>query len=141
MARIRAQAGVLGDRLHVLGPVPPDALHGLLSAADCGVVAIPPTPSQAFRTPVKTAHYWAAGLPIIIPVGVSDDHRIATDENTGVALRDLAPDEAARAAAALARWRSEDPATLRARCAAGAFTHRDTAAMVRTLRDLLLGQG
>ncbi|MBK8499399.1 MAG: hypothetical protein IPL52_11440, partial [Flavobacteriales bacterium] len=51
----------IADRIVLQPPVPSTELHRYLSAADVGVVAIPPSPSQAYRTPVKSAHYWAAG--------------------------------------------------------------------------------
>jgi hypothetical protein len=137
--RLRASGrhAFLADRLHVIPPVAPEALSRHLSVADAGVVAIPPTPAQAFRTPVKTAHYWSAGLPIIIPKGVSDDHRIAMEEDTGIAVADIAPKAAVEVAAAMQRWRQQDSAALKARCMACALAYRDTAAMVRTLREVL----
>lgn len=142
-ARIGAHplAAALAGRLDVLPPVPPEALHQHLSLADAGVVAIPPAPGQAYRTPVKTAHYWAAGLPIIIPRGVSDDHRIAVEEDTGVAVRDLVPEAAPEIIAAFQRWQAEGRAAVRGRCMRSAMAHRDTGAMLRVLRDLLLEQG
>ncbi len=131
----------LAGRLHLLPPVPPEELSKHLSAADTGVVAIPPTPGQAFRTPVKTAHYWSAGLPIIIPFGVSDDHRIAVQEDTGTAVKDLVPGEAPAVVAAINRWRAGGRETLRERCIRCARQYRDTGAMVRVLHDLLRQAG
>lgn len=128
----------LADRMALSGPVPAEELHRHLSAADAGIVAIPPTPSQVFRTPVKTAHYWAAGLPIIIPRGVSDDHHIAEQEDVGVAVEDLVPSEAGPVLAALQRWREEDPHAVRERCMQAAKSHRDAAAMTAVLRGLLI---
>ena len=127
----------LGDHLVVVPPVPPDRLKEYLSAADLGVVAIPPTPSHAFRTPVKTAHYWAAGLPIIIPRGVSDDHRIAEEEGTGIVVDDLPVAGNHHLAQQMERFGSMDAGMLRQRCMDCAFRHRDTSLTVDLLKDLL----
>ncbi len=90
-ARIRAHNAypALQRYLVLQPPVPPAILHQYLSAGDLGVVAIPPTPSQVFRTPVKSAHYWAAGLPLVIPAGVSDDADIAAIEGVGIVVPDI----------------------------------------------------
>jgi glycosyltransferase involved in cell wall biosynthesis len=124
-------------RIHVQGPVPPDDLPRYLSAADVGVVAIPPTPAQAFRTPVKSAYYWAAGLPLLICAGVSDDYRIVSEEGTGLVVTDLVPREATNVAHWCDGIGSGDREALRAACMASAEKHRDTRLMVDRLRTLL----
>lgn len=127
----------LADRLVVIPPVPPAELPAWLSAADLGVIAVPPTPSQAFRTPVKTAYYWAAGLPIIIPKGVSDDHWIAEQEDVGIVIDDLPLGNVEGFVRALSRYRSEDAEQVRERCLAAAVRHRDTPGMVTLLQRVL----
>lgn len=127
----------LGDRLLVIPPVPPAELPAWLSAADLGVIAVPPTPAQAFRTPVKTAYYWAAGLPIIIPEGVSDDHRIAFEQRVGIVVNDLPLNNMETFIKAMEGFRAEDPYEVRARCFATAEQHRDTAGMVTLLHNAL----
>lgn len=127
----------LADRLVVIPPVPPAELPAWLSAADLGVIAVPPTSSQAFRTPVKTAYYWAAGLPIIIPKGVSDDHWIAEREDVGIVIDDLPLSDPVQLAGALSRYRSEEATEVRRRCMAAALRHRDTAGMVTLLQRVL----
>ena len=127
----------LADRLLLIPPVPPAELPAWLSAADLGVIAVPPTPSQAFRTPVKTAYYWAAGLPIIIPNGVSDDHWIAERENVGLVIDDLPLGDVEGFVRALSRFRAEDAERVRERCLAAAMRHRDTRGMVTLLQRVL----
>jgi glycosyltransferase involved in cell wall biosynthesis len=125
------------DRILAIPPVPPVELPRWLSAADFGVIAVPPTPSQAFRTPVKSAYYWAAGLPIIIPRGVSDDHVVADLEDVGVVVDDLPTVDATALALACARYRSMDPMLLRQRCSQVAMKYRDTSRMVSLLKEVL----
>ncbi|MBK7943875.1 MAG: glycosyltransferase [Flavobacteriales bacterium] len=137
--RIEAHALALAlkGRLHLLPPVPPEELSKCLSLSDVGVVAIPPAPGQSFRTPVKTAHYWSAGSPIIIPVGVSDDHRIAMEEDTGIAVHDLVPDSVPMVIEAFARWKAQGADAVRSRCVQCARAYRDTRSMLRVLRPML----
>lgn len=137
--RIRSHAlyPSLRDHLLLHPPVPAAELHRFLSAADFGVIAIPPTPSQRFRTPVKTAHYWAAGLPIIIPRGVSDDHWIAEKEGIGIVIGDLPTIEPKGFNEAIATFMALDPGERRQRCIAAARKYRDTVVMEALLRRLL----
>lgn len=127
----------VAERLILLPPVPAVRLHEWLSMGDIGVVAIPPTPSQAYRTPVKTAHYWAAGLPILIPRGVSDDHKIAAAEGVGLVVDDLVGIDAPALAGRMQALLHGDRDHVRQRCMAAARKHRDSSLMVDLLRRLL----
>ena len=127
--------------LRVFGPVPPEDLPGWLSAADIGVVAIPPTPAQAFRTPVKTAHYWAAGLPVIIAEGISDDHVLVAKDGTGIVVDDLPKQDASVLANRCTTLLAEDRAALRERCMAAAARYRGTDGMVELLEEVLFAAG
>lgn len=136
--RLHAAADAIGlhERYTIVDPVPPEELPDYLSASDVGVIAVPPTPSQAFRTPVKSALYWAAGLPIIIPKGISDDWMIARDHRVGHVVEDLLRFDSEM----LKSWFStvtEERDELRQRCAEVAMQYRDTARMVQVLREAL----
>lgn len=54
-----------------------------LSAADIGFCGIRPIRSRRFSSPIKNGEYWACGLPVLIPKGISDDYLLATEENLG----------------------------------------------------------
>lgn len=58
-----------------------------LSAADIGFCAIRPIPNRRFSSPIKTGEYWACGLPILIPQGISDDYLIAQQEGIGFSFK------------------------------------------------------
>ncbi|MBP6392237.1 MAG: hypothetical protein KA352_15195 [Flavobacteriales bacterium] len=127
----------LEHRITLLEPVPPEHLADYLSAADLGVIAVPPTPSQVFRSPVKTAHYWAAGLPIIIPAGISDDWAIARDRGIGIVVKglpDLDVDDFRRE---LDRYATAPQHELMERCVRAAMELRDTGLMVDLLEKLI----
>lgn len=136
--RNHPQFTLLSAVLKVFGPVDPEELPGWLSAADIGVVAIPPTPAQVFRTPVKSAHYWAAGLPVIIPKGISDDHLLVAKDGTGIVVDDLPTEDASALGDACKALLAEDRAALRDRCMAAAARYRSTAGMVDVLAKVLL---
>ena len=129
----------LQHRVTLHRPVAPEQLPGLLSAADLGVIAVPPTPSQIFRSPVKTALYWAAGLPIIIPKGVGDDWWLAEERRIGIAVSDLPTLDASELRTGIDDLLEGDRSGMRDRCVRAAFELRDTGLMVRLLRAAMLG--
>lgn len=128
----------LADRMLLHPAVPPHELPRYLSAADIGVLAIPPTPAQVYRTPVKTAHYWAAGLPVLTPEGIGDDADIARTTRTGIVVSDLPDVDAQAVLAAYEELHKDGAQTLRARCVQVAMAERDTGHIVRILGDLLV---
>lgn len=61
-----------------------------LNAADIGVVAIRPVPSKKYSSPIKTGEYWACGLPVITPPGISDDSEaIRNNPDLGIVVNDF----------------------------------------------------
>lgn len=58
-----------------------------LSACDWGFIAVKPFPSKRYCSPIKTGEYWAAGLPIIIPDGISDDFELTQNNNLGITFK------------------------------------------------------
>lgn len=69
--------------------IPYDNIHDYISVADLGVVAVPPLPSQKFRTPVKTGLYLSCGIPYMINRDVAEDDLIAEKEQVGVVVNDF----------------------------------------------------
>lgn len=69
--------------------IPYDFIHDYISIADIGIVAVPPLPSQRYRTPVKTGLYLSCGIPYIINKGVAEDDSIAEIENVGVVVENF----------------------------------------------------
>ena len=138
LAALRAAPGfdTVAGRTVLLLPVAPEVLKDMLPAADLGVVAVPPTPSQVFRSPVKTALYWAAGVPILINKGVSDDWWIARERGVGHVLDDLAfvgPELLEPIIASVVA----DDAGVRERCVRAAYDLRDTGRMVAILSEAI----
>lgn len=130
-------AAGLEGRFTVKGPVDPEELPSLLSAADLGVVAVPSTPSQRFRSPVKSALYWAAGLPIVIAQGVADDWWITKERKVGVVVKDLADLDAAALSAGISQLVGSAAGPTQRRCVQAAMELRDTGLMVSLLRQAI----
>ena len=61
-----------------------------LSAADIGLVAVRQKPSKKYCSPIKTGEYLACGLPVIIPVGISDDYQKLVEKGLAVPVQSTA---------------------------------------------------
>lgn len=70
----------------LLKTVPHQEVASWLSAADFAITPVIPTPSKLYCTPVKDGEYWAAGLPVVIPPGISDDSEIIAANQAGVVV-------------------------------------------------------
>jgi hypothetical protein len=60
-----------------------------ISAGDIGLIAVPPYPSQKFRSPIKAGEYLCCGLPYIVCNGVSEDDVYAEKYKVGIVLDDF----------------------------------------------------
>jgi len=110
------QEGFTRDDFVVLGKVPYEEVADYISAADLGLVAIPPLPSQRYRTPVKVGNYLACGVPLLIPKGIADDDELTENEKVGVVVREFSVAEAKRIQPELDALWNEPEEQLRARC-------------------------
>ena len=95
-----------------------------ISAADFGLVAVPPMPSQRFRSPIKVGEYLCCGLPYIVCQGVSEDDWVAFRDRVGLVVEAFTPAEAVRVAPQLAAFLADDRVALRARCRAAGIQYR-----------------
>ena len=66
-----------------------DRIPSLLACADFAINPVKPVPSKRYCTSIKDGEYWAMGLPIIIPKGISDDSEIIRTTNSGAVLDTL----------------------------------------------------
>jgi glycosyltransferase involved in cell wall biosynthesis len=83
-----------------------------LSSSDVGLVPVRQNPSKRYCSPIKDGEYWACGLPIIIPEGISDDYIISTKENIGLVLSDMSRNSVIQCINELKEWRSNNPREL-----------------------------
>ncbi len=60
-----------------------------IGLGDFGLTPVKPVPTKLYCTPLKDGEYWALGLPVVIPAGISDDSQIIEDNKIGAVLRNL----------------------------------------------------
>jgi len=90
---------------------------GFLSAADFGITAIKQIPSRRYSSPIKNGEYWACGLPILIPKGISDDYLFAESKNIGIVLDDLSKENMFQIIKEIIDWnKSVNKIDIRNRC-------------------------
>jgi len=118
------EQGISKNDFIVLPKIPYDQVESYISAADLGMVAIPPFPSQKYRTPVKVGNYLACSLPYLITRGIADDDVLAEKENVGVVFETLEEKDFEKSIEALDKLLTEDKETLRQRCRKVAIEER-----------------
>lgn len=131
------EAGLPESAFFVHDKVPYDEVEQYISAADIGLVAIPPLPSQKYRTPVKVGNYLACGLPYIITKGIADDDVLAREENVGAVFESLAPEDFKTGWKQVAALLSEDKEKLRERCRRIGVRERGLQRTEAVLRQIL----
>jgi hypothetical protein len=67
--------------------VPHHEVPDYMGLADFAITPVKPVPTKRHCTPIKNGEYWALGLPIVIPVNISDDSEIIERYNAGAVLR------------------------------------------------------
>lgn len=77
------------DKIIYLTKVSSEDIKIYMSAADLGISAVPPTPSQKYRSPTKVAEYLLCGLPFVTCQGVSEDDIVVLQNNVGVVVTDF----------------------------------------------------
>jgi glycosyltransferase involved in cell wall biosynthesis len=79
-----------------------EEIPGYLSTADIGFVAVRQWPSKRYCSPIKTGEYLSCGLPVIVPLGVSDDVAIMTQLGVCIPMTTL---DSKSYAAVVDEWR------------------------------------
>jgi glycosyltransferase involved in cell wall biosynthesis len=120
--------------IHLSPVVSYKELHRFISAADIGFVALPPLPSQKYRTPVKTAIYLACGLPYLVNKGIAEDDIIAEKEKVGIVIQDL--EETPEIICGKIRQLLSDNSTLHTRCRNFAEETRSINVAIEVIRNI-----
>ena len=93
-----------------------DEIHRFASAADFGIVAVPPGASKRFVSNIKVGEYLCSGLPFLITRGVSEDYLYAEQKRVGVVVNDFSDAEIRNAWPTIRDYLAEDKYMLRAHC-------------------------
>jgi len=107
------------------------------SAADAAITAIPPLPSQRFRSPVKVGEYLMCGLPFITCKGISEDDIWAKKYNVGIVISEMSIEETPHTADELQEFWKEDPTDLRMRCRIAGIEYRSKKIVDEVFEEIL----
>lgn len=128
--------GLTHEHVLVLDKVPYSEIDKFISVADLGIVAIPPLPSQKFRTPVKVGNYLSCGVPYLIVRGIADDDALAEMERVGVVCESLSDKDIEEAMPRIQLLLSSPPSLLRERCRHTAIKFRGLHNSVIVLNEI-----
>ena len=84
-----------------------------LGLASFAINPTKPVPSRRYGTPIKTAEYWAMGLPVVITKEISDDSEIIEKEDIGYVLKELNQIEYKNAIVKVDKLLKQEPKTLK----------------------------
>jgi len=98
---------------------------GFISSADIGLSAVPPTPAQKYRSPIKTGEYLLCGLPYITCAGISEDDKYARDLNVGVVVKSFNNKDIEKERLNIESFLQEEKEKLRTRCRNAGIDYRD----------------
>lgn len=139
--RIRGllDAARLPEGSYVLTSCPYEEVPDYISAADFGIVAVPPLPSQRFRSPIKVGEYLCCGLPYLVCRGVSEDDIVAETRKVGVVVENFSEGEASRIYPQIRDFLDSDKAELRTRCREAGIEYRGLSRYL-TVANEIFGQ-
>ncbi len=66
--------------------VPHHEIANYIGLGDFALTPVKPVPTKRYCTPIKDGEYWAMGLPVVIPEGISNDSDIIRANGIGAVL-------------------------------------------------------
>lgn len=124
-----AKAGFDFGKVVYLHSISADEVRKYNSASHLGISAIPPTPSQKYRSPTKVAEYLLCGLPFITCRGVSEDDVVVERDQVGVVLPDFSRASINDAIPKIADVLKADKGEMAARCRKSGLGYRSKSAL------------
>jgi len=135
IAKLMEQAGLPTERVTITRSSY-EEVPAYISAADLGIVAVPPLPSQRFRSPIKVGEYLCCGLPYLVCRGISEDDTVALRDRVGVVVDRFSPEEARQAVPRIEALLTEDKTQLRARCRQAGIAYRGLSQFVAVADEI-----
>lgn len=133
---IFVQEGLSEKDFLITGNLTYDEVKDYISAADIGLSAVPPSSSQKYRSPTKTAEYLLCGLPYITCKGISEDDIIANQYNVGVVVDSFERNSVAVKMDQINLLVQEDKEKQRIRCREVGEKYRGKANVDKILKEL-----
>lgn len=103
--------------------VPHQEVQGYMALADFAICPVKPIPTKRYCTPIKDGEYWAMGLPVVIPQGISDDSQIILENDIGAVLNAFSVEEYKKACKKIEHLMHKEDTSQRIREVA--IKHRD----------------
>ncbi len=113
---VMIKVGKLKETDFLIKKVPFEEMPNYLNASDFGIVAVPPTPSQKFRSPIKVGEYLMCGLPYLVCKGISDDDVWALKRRVGVVCDYFSEAQITQVIPQIAAFLNEDRKSRQDRC-------------------------
>lgn len=135
--RMMLSAGIERSDL-LVRKVPHADVPQYMAAADFAINPVRPVPSKRYCTSIKDGEYWAMGLPVVLPEGISDDSDLVREHQAGVVVEDWMNGSFDAALDALLELLDSDLATRKKRIIALARAQRDMS-VARTAYHQLYG--
>ena len=114
--RMFQRNGLPEGSFFVTGNLSYEEVKDYISAADIGLSAVSPTPSQKFRSPTKVAEYLLCGLPYITCEGVSEDDIFAIKHNVGAVVKSFDKNHIIESIFQIQNLLNEEKVSIRERC-------------------------
>jgi hypothetical protein len=114
--RMFQRNGLPEGSFFVTGNLSYEEVKDYISAADIGLSAVSPTPSQKFRSPTKVAEYLLCGLPYITCEGVSEDDIYAIKHNVGAVVKSFDENHIIESIFQIQNLLNEEKVSIRERC-------------------------
>ncbi|MEO9804478.1 MAG: hypothetical protein ABJF04_14585 [Reichenbachiella sp.] len=108
-----------------------------INASDICLSAVPPSPSQKFRSPTKVGEYLMCGKPFLTCAGVSEDDEFASKRKTGIVLQDFSESSVNRALSEIEHILNEPHSDLQERCRNTGIEYRDKDNVISILDRIL----
>lgn len=135
--KIFQQAGLKNEAYFITGNLPFEEVKNYMSAADIGISAVPPSPSQKFRSPTKVGEYLCCGLPYITIRGVSEDDYYAEKYHVGVVMKEFSKEEAERNEAEIVHLLREKKESVVKRCRETGIAYRGKHHAIKIFNEVL----
>jgi len=124
------------DYMLVDGRMDRKSINKYIGVGSIGLSAVPPTPSQKFRSPTKVGEYLMSGIPFITMKGISEDDIYAKEANVGVVLKEFTENEVLRVVPEIQVFLTEDKEQQIQRCRKVGLEYRSKQHVVDVLETI-----
>lgn len=134
--RMIEESGFDANKVLYLTHLPYEEVKVYMSSADLGISAVPPTPSQKFRSPTKVAEYLLCGLPYVTCEGVSEDDIMARKHGVGIVVKEFASESVMSAMPEIREILATEKSEMVKRCRKVGMSYRSKRNVDKILKEI-----